>query len=216
MIVLSWSGGKDSAYALTTLRERGLPPELLLTTVSEDSGEITHHGVPGELLREQARAVGLPLVEIPIPREASDREYAARMRTAFSRPPLDRATAVAFGDLLLEDLRAYRERRLRDAGVEALFPLWKHDTAALARRIAATHTATIVVVDTATVDAALLGRRYDRELLADLPPGVDPCGENGEFHTFVSDGPCFSRPVEFALGSVRAEGRFARVVPEPA
>jgi uncharacterized protein (TIGR00290 family) len=196
-LALSWSGGKDSALALWALREElGVEPIALLTTITEDYERISMHAVRVELLRAQARATGLELVEIRIPAA-----YEARMAEAMGRPPLDQAGTVAFGDLFLEDVRAYREERLTAAGRTGLFPLWGRDTAGLAREfIAAGFEATLVSVDPSQLDPAFVGRSFDAELLADLPPDVDPCGENGEFHTFVHAGPIFSERIEVELG----------------
>lgn len=202
MIVLSWSGGKDSAIALERLRRDGTPPELLLSTIDEQSGRVTHHGTPRELLEAQALAAGLPLLEIPIPFAASAEIYSERMREAFSAPPLSNATAVAFGDIYLEDLRSYREERLAAVGVGAIFPLWGNDTAELAVEIA-THDyeAIVVSIDPSALDPNWLGRWLDPAFFADLPPSVDPCGERGEFHTFVRACPAFSRAVSVGQGA---------------
>jgi uncharacterized protein (TIGR00290 family) len=208
-VVLSWSGGKDSALALWTLREGGNPPGALLTTINEDFGRISIHGVRRELLHAQAAAVGLPLVEVGIPTECPNELYEERMATALDSPPLAEAGTFAFADLFLADIRAYREERLARVGREAIFPLWDRDTAALARQfVAAGFGATLAVVDTDQLDASFVGRRFDAALLDDLPAGVDPCGENGEFHTFVDSGPVFEAPIPVALGELRDEGRF--------
>jgi len=203
-IALSWSGGKDSALALRALREeRGIEPLALLTTITEDFDRISMHGVRRELLRAQARATGVELVEIEIPAACVNEVYEARMATALESPPLAGARTIAFADLFLADVRAYREERLAAAGREALFPLWGRDTAALAREfIAAGFEATLVCVDPSQLDPAFVGRRFDESLLADLPPEVDPCGENGEFHTFVHAGPIFDAPIEVERGDV--------------
>lgn len=154
------------------------------------------HGVRGELLRRQARAAGVPLVEVEIPAACSDDVYEQRMGRALAEAPLADARTIAFGDLFLADIRAYREERLRRVGKRAIFPLWGRDTNALAREfIAAGFEAVLVCVDLRRLDPSFAGRRFDAELLADLPPEVDPCGENGEFHTFVYAGPVFSAPI---------------------
>lgn len=203
-VVLSWSGGKDSALALWTMRAEGVEPAALLTTIDEGEDRVGTHAVPADLVRAQAAAVGLPLIEVPIPEAPSNEVYEARLAEA-----LDGVATVAFADLFLADIRAYREERLKAAGREAIFPLWGRDTAALAREfIAAGFGATLVVVDTEQLDPSFVGRRFDAELLADLPDGVDPCGENGEFHTFVDSGPIFAAPIPIALGEVRDAGRF--------
>jgi len=200
-VVLSWSGGKDSALALWTMREEGTEPVALLTTVTEDYGRVSMHAVRRELLRAQAAAVGVPLVEVGIPAACVNEVYEARMAAAMAAPPLAEAAGFAFADLFLADIRAYREERLAAIGRGALFPLWGRDTAALARRfVDAGFEATLVCVDPRRLDPSFAGRRFDATLLADLPADVDPCGENGEFHTFVSAGPIFAAPVEFEPG----------------
>ncbi|HXQ01274.1 MAG TPA: ATP-binding protein [Solirubrobacteraceae bacterium] len=200
---LSWSGGKDSALTLWDLRREGVEPGALITTVTDTYERISMHGVRRELLARQANAVGIPLVEVRIPPGCVNEVYEARMAQAFASPPLSEVEAVAFGDLFLEDIRAYREERLRANGRRGVFPLWGRDTAALAREfIAAGFQAYIACLDPRVLDASFAGRAYDEHLLADLPAGVDPCGENGEFHTFVHAGPIFSRPVACATGEV--------------
>jgi uncharacterized protein (TIGR00290 family) len=203
-VALAWSGGKDSALALRALRdEHGIEPRALMTTVTEGYERVSMHAVRRELLRRQAQAAGVPLVEVGIPPCCTDEQYRRRMAAALERDPLREVEAVAFGDLFLEDVRAYREARLAEAGREALFPLWGRDTAALAREfVAAGFAATLVCVDPRRLDPAFAGRAYDAALLADLPPGVDPCGENGEFHTFVHAGPVLTAPVACATGEV--------------
>jgi len=207
--VLSWSGGKDSALALWTMRQEGTPAATLLTTINEDYGRISIHGVRRELLQAQAAAVGLPLVEVGIPTACSNELYEERMAAALDSPALADADTFAFADLFLADIRAYREERLTRVGRVAIFPLWERDTTALARDfVAAGFGATLVVVDTEQLDAGFVGRRFDAGLLDDLPAGVDPCGENGEFHTFVDSGPIFEAPIPVAPGELRDEGRF--------
>jgi uncharacterized protein (TIGR00290 family) len=210
-VALSWSGGKDSSLALWVLREElGIEPVALLTTVTEDYDRVSMHAVRGELLRAQARATGVELVEVGIPAGCSNEVYGERMERALGRPPLSEAGTIAFADLYLEDIRAYREERLAAAGRGCLFPLWGRDTAALAREfIEAGFEATLVSVDPAQLDPSFAGRRFDEELLADLPAGVDPCGENGEFHTFVHAGPVFDQPIEVELGEVVMRDGFA-------
>jgi uncharacterized protein (TIGR00290 family) len=206
---LSWSGGKDSALVLWTLCRRLLEPEALITTVTESYERISMHGVRRELLARQAAALGIPLVEVLIPPDCVNEIYEARMAEAFAAASLSGVEMVAFGDLFLEDVRAYREQRLEAAGKRGLFPLWRRDTAALAREfIEAGFEATLVCVDPAALDAGFCGRRYNEHLLAELPPGVDPCGENGEFHTFVSAGPIFAEPIGFERGEIVKRDRF--------
>jgi uncharacterized protein (TIGR00290 family) len=161
------------------------------------------HGVRRELLARQARALGLPLVEILIPPTCVNDVYETRMAQAFAALPLSGVDAVAFGDLFLEDVRAYREQRLASADKRGVFPLWGQDTSALAREfLDAGFEATLVCVDPSALDRSFAGRRYDEQLLAELPAGVDPCGENGEFHTFVHAGPIFEAPIACATGDV--------------
>jgi uncharacterized protein (TIGR00290 family) len=200
---LSWSGGKDSALTLWALRRQGVEPEALITTVTDAYDRISMHGVRRELLAKQADAIGAPLVEVRIPPACVNDVYEARMAQAFASPPLSDVEAVAFGDLFLEDVRAYREERLAANDRRGLFPLWGRDTGVLAREfIAAGFQAYIVCLDPRALDASFAGRAYDEQLLADLPASVDPCGENGEFHTFVHAGPIFSQPVACETGEV--------------
>jgi uncharacterized protein (TIGR00290 family) len=214
-VALSWSGGKDSALALWTMRAEGAEPAVLLTTINEDHDRISIHGVRRELLHAQAAAVGLPLVEVGIPAECSDELYEERMAAALAStssgvpdqagrlaPPLADVDTFAFADLFLADIRAYREERLGRIGRTAVFPLWGRDTAALAREfIAAGFGATLVCVDPSQLDPAFAGRRFDESLLRDLPAAADPCGENGEFHTFVDAGPIFGAPIPTRRGA---------------
>jgi uncharacterized protein (TIGR00290 family) len=218
-VALAWSGGKDSALALGALRRGGTTVAALLTTFTGDYDRVSMHGVRRALVRDQAAAAGIRLVEVGIPAGCVDEVYAARMEAAFRSPPLTELDAVASGDLFLEDVRAYREERLASAGKSALFPLWGRDTTALARSFVEDgYEAYVVCVDTSMLDASFAGRKYDASLLNDLPPGIDPCGENGEFHSFVYAGPCFDRPVPCELGEqVLREGfAFADLVAAPA
>jgi uncharacterized protein (TIGR00290 family) len=202
-VALSWSGGKDSALALWMLRRRRLEPQALITTVTEGYDRISMHGVRRELLRRQADAVGLPLVEVVIPPACVNEVYEARMAEAFAEEPLSRADGVAFGDLFLEDVRAYRVERLAAGGRRGLFPLWGRNTRELSREfVDAGFEATLVCVDPRALDGSFAGRTYDERLLAELPESVDPCGENGEFHTFVHAGPVFDTPIVHAKGDV--------------
>jgi uncharacterized protein (TIGR00290 family) len=200
---LSWSGGKDSALTLWALRLQGVEPEALITTVTDAYERISMHGVRRELLAKQAEATGIPLVEVRIPPACVNEVYEARMTEAFASAPLASVEAVAFGDLFLEDVRAYREERLTASGRRGVFPLWGRDTGVLAREfIAAGFQAFIVTLDPRVLDASFAGRAYDEQLLAELPASVDPCGENGEFHTFVHAGPIFSEPIACETGEV--------------
>ena len=215
-LALAWSGGKDSALTLAALREGGEEPCALMTTVTETYDRVSMHGVRRELLARQAEAAGVPLVEVTIPPECVNAEYERRMAAALAAPPLDAAEVVAFGDLFLEDVRAYRETRLAAAGRVARFPLWGRNTAELARGfLAAGFEAYVSCVDPRQLDASFAGRRYDEALLSDLPEAVDPCGENGEFHTFVFAGPVLRGRVECEPGDrVERDGFvFADLVP---
>jgi len=201
-VALSWSGGKDSALALWVLgRDHGVVPRALVTTVTGGYDRISMHGVRRSLLALQAAAAGVPLVEVEIPAACTNEVYERRMAQALASEPLRDVEAVAFGDLFLEDVRSYREDRLATAGKRACFPLWHRDTTSLAREfIAAGFEAVLVCVDPRQLDGAFAGRRFDEGLLADLPAGVDPCGENGEFHTFVYAGPIMSAPIAVEVG----------------
>jgi uncharacterized protein (TIGR00290 family) len=218
---LSWSGGKDSALALRALRAGPDPdPSALIVTVTKEFDRVSMHGVRRELLVRQAEAVGLPLVEVEIPAACSNDVYEQRMGQALAESPLREAQTIAFGDLFLADIRAYREERLGSVGKRAGFPLWDRDTGELAREfVAAGFEAIIVCVDPAKLDPRFAGRAFDSELLADLPASVDPCGENGEFHTFVHAGPIFTEPIRCHAGEIveRDGFVFCDVVPsEPA
>jgi len=203
-IALCFSGGKDSALSLNTLRagDRFEVAELV-TTVTEGYDRISMHGVRRSLLREQAASIGLPLTEVTIPPRASNEIYERAMGEAFTRLRDRGIRRVAFGDLFLEDVRDYRLRQLGALGLECVFPLWGRPTGALARRFVDDgFRARIVCLDPAALDASFVGRPFDDAFLADLPEGVDPCGENGEFHTFVFDGPIFRRPLAVSVGEV--------------
>jgi uncharacterized protein (TIGR00290 family) len=201
---LSWSGGKDSALALHSLTAHGEPPpSALITTITADHERISMHGVRRELLRRQADAVGVDLVEVRIPAGASNEIYEASFRAALTAPALLDLKEVAFGDLFLGDVRAYRERQCAAAGRRARFPLWGRETRALAERfIELGFRARIVCLDPRRLPASFAGREFDARLLTELPEDVDPCGENGEFHTFVSDGPVFGAPIACRPGEV--------------
>jgi uncharacterized protein (TIGR00290 family) len=200
---LSWSGGKDSALALWRLRAQDIEPQALITTVTDVYDRISMHGVRRELAQAQAQSVGVPLVEVEIPPACVNEIYEERMAQAFEAQPLADVQTVAFGDLFLEDIRAYREQRLAASGRSGLFPLWGQDTTALAKEfVQAGFEAFIVCLNPRVMPASFAGRAYDESLLADLPAGVDPCGENGEFHTFVSAGPVFTEPVACLRGEI--------------
>jgi len=201
---ISWSSGKDSAFALLEARRLGTAEIVgVLTTVSEVYDRVSMHGVRNALLDRQVEALGLPCLKVPLPSPCSNDVYEQRMAVAIERIKAEGVRHVVFGDLFLDGIRAYREEKLAAVGMEAVLPLWRRDTAALAREmIACGFVADLVTVDPRQLDRGFAGRRFDRDLLADLPAGVDPCGENGEFHTFVSAGPMFSAPIAVAVGPV--------------
>ena len=210
-VILSWSGGKDSAIALMELsHDPRYTIESLLTTITAGYDRISMHGVRVSLLEEQANSLGLPLMKVIIRQGSSNEQYESAMRRILARAQADGITAVAFGDLFLEDIRQYREGKLSQIGMEALFPLWKRDTRKLAKSfLEAGFKAVLVCVDSRVLDRSFAGRAFDESLLADLPRHVDPCGENGEFHTFVNAGPIFSRPISVRQGEiVLRENRF--------
>jgi uncharacterized protein (TIGR00290 family) len=209
-ILLSWSGGKDSALALHKLRSSpDFEPAGLLTTINEDYDRISVHGVRRELLERQAESIGLPLRKVLIPKDCPNEIYEDRLAAALWEAKTQGIHHVAFGDLFLEDIRAYREKQMAALGLAPVFPVWGLDTVQLARDfIALGFQAVLVCVETEALDPAFVGRSFDEDLLRDLPPGVDPCGENGEFHTFVHAGPIFREPVEVKLGRVEGRGRF--------
>jgi uncharacterized protein (TIGR00290 family) len=202
-LALSWSGGKDSALTLWALRRDGHEPAALVTTVTEAYDRISMHGVRRTLLTRQAKAVGIPLVEVLIPPACSNDVYEQRVEQAFASEPLAGIDTVAYGDLFLDDVRAYREERLAAAGKRGLFPIWELDTSQLADQfIAAGFEATLTCVDPGQLDRSFAGRSFDRGLLTDLPAAVDPCGENGEFHTFVHAGPILRTSIECTRGDI--------------
>ncbi|HET6725436.1 MAG TPA: ATP-binding protein [Gammaproteobacteria bacterium] len=210
-LVLSWSGGKDGALALEALRA-GHEYEViaLLTTLSREHGRISMHGVRETLLDAQAAALDLPLRKIWLPENPDNDTYGKAMAAELAAMRNEGVMQVAFGDLFLEDIRAYRERQLALVGMRGVFPLWKQSTTAIARRfIDRGYRAMLTCVDTEAIDAAFAGRNYDDRLLRELPPGCDPAGENGEFHTFVYAGPSFRKSVTVRTGEcVLRDGRF--------
>jgi uncharacterized protein (TIGR00290 family) len=209
-VVMAWSGGKDSVLALEALRaDAAFHVEALLTTVTADYDRISMHGVRRSLLAAQADAIGLPLIEAPIPAAASNAAYESAFAAALAPARARGVRRVAFGDLFLADIRRYRERQLAELGMEGVFPIWRRETASLAREcIDRGYRAVLVCVDPTQVDASFAGRLYDHDLLRDLPAAADPCGENGEFHTFVFDGPLFRRPLPIEVGAVVTRGGF--------
>ncbi len=215
--MMAWSGGKDSACALWRLQQdERYEVAGLLTTLTEGFDRISMHGVRHELLAAQAEALDLPVYEVWVPQGASNATYEERMGAAVSQMLSDGVRAVAFGDLFLEDVRAYREKMLAPTGLEPLFPLWGAPTAALARRIIADgFRAVLACVDPRAVPAEFAGREYDEALLDEMPPETDPCAERGEFHTFVYDAPNFAAPIAITRGdAVEREGFvFADLLP---
>jgi uncharacterized protein (TIGR00290 family) len=210
-ILVSWSSGKDSAWMLhqLNLRHPGAV-QGLLTTTNEAFDRVAMHGVRRSLVEAQARATRLPLHVVPLPWPCSNEEYDQRMGAAVREHVSAGFTHVAFGDLFLDDVRRYRENRLAGTGLEPLFPLWKTtSTPALAREmITAGLEARITCLDPRKLDPVLAGRRFDTALLRDLPTDVDPCGENGEFHTFAYAGPMFEAPIAVTVGEVRHRDGF--------
>jgi uncharacterized protein (TIGR00290 family) len=203
-ILLSWSSGKDSAWALYMLNVQ-YPGKVraLLTTVNEAVDRVAMHAVRRDVLEAQARAAGLPLIIVPIPHPCPNEVYEARMRAAVADAVAAGFTHVAFGDLFLQDVRRYRVERLAGTGLEPLFPVWGIPTDRLADDMLRTGLrARVACVDTRVLDASFVGREFDRRLLEDLPSGVDPCGENGEFHTCVYAGPMFQEPLTLEPGEV--------------
>jgi uncharacterized protein (TIGR00290 family) len=203
-LVLSWSSGKDSAWALHCLRQRGdFRIVGLLTTLNAAFERVAMHSTRRALLEAQARAAGLPLYPVPLPWPCSNEHYEAAMRTACDAAIAEGIEAIAFGDLFLEDVRRYRVEKLAGTGLEPVFPVWGLDTRLLAEEmIAGGLRARIVCVDPKKLPAEFAGRDFDAEFLRDLPEGVDPCGENGEFHSAVYAGPMFREPIQIESGEV--------------
>lgn len=217
-LILSWSSGKDSAFALHQLRlEQTFDIVGLVTTINQVHDRVAMHAVRRELLRAQARQAGLPLFEVDLPYPCSNAEYEACMRRFVERARGLGVSALGFGDLFLEDVRAYRERQLAETGLGPVFPLWGKPTPALAREmIASGLQARLTCVDPKQIAASFAGRSFDQALLDELPPEADPCGERGEFHTFVWAGPMFESPLAVRVGEVvEREGFvFADLIPD--
>ena len=216
-IWLSWSSGKDSAWAIHELRNAGsFEVTGLITTINRDAGRVAMHAVRQELVEAQAQALGVPLVKIPIPAQCSNAVYDSAMESAMAEARTAGVQHIAFGDLFLEDIRRYREERLQSVGMTPVFPLWARPTAALAREmIDGGLRAYLTCVDPKQLEPRFAGREFDNDLLEDLPGGADPCGEKGEFHTFAFAGPMFSHPLGVMLGeTVTRDGFvFADVLP---
>src|SRR6266853_2782096 len=202
-ILFCWSGGKDSAMALHALRQDNVPIAALLTTVTETYDRISMHGVRRELLVQQAQSIGLPLHEVRIPPQCINAIYEARMEEALRIHYDAGVRQVAFGDIFLEDLRAYREKNLARIGMTALFPIWKRDTRELIHFFHQQHFRAIAAcIDSKVLGPSFAGRELDESFFQDLPANVDACGENGEFHTFVFDGPIFQSPILIRTGEI--------------
>ena len=210
--ILSWSGGKDSAMALYEVQRAGdWEIQGLLTTITQGYDRVCMHGVRTALVEQQAAALGLPLDKVYLGRNESQEKYDAKMGGYLACCRARDIDTVVFGDIFLEDVRQYRRRNLARAGMQAVFPLWGRDTHVLAERfLHVGFQAIVTCVDLHALTPGFVGRRYDSALLADLPPEADPCGERGEFHSFVYDGPLFAKPVPFRTGqTIVRENRFA-------
>lgn len=210
-VVMSFSSGKDCAYALYRLtQDPDYSVKSLLTTMTRTYNRISMHGIRQELLQQQAQAIGLPLDIVWIEPDSSNEAYQHAMFNQLNRYKQQNLRHIAFGDLFLEDVRSYREKMNGEAGITSLFPIWGTPTSKLSSEIIKQGFKSVVVcVDTKQLDPSFCGREYDENFLQDLPPGVDPCGENGEFHTFCYDGPIFAKPVRFSRGDrVLRDDRF--------
>ena len=219
-VLLSWSSGKDCAWALHLLRQQpGIELVGLLTTLNDEFQRVAMHGTRRSVLEAQAEAARLPLWSVPLPWPCSNEVYEQRMAEVCDRAIREQVDAIAFGDLFLPDIRAYREKQLKPTGLEPLFPLWEIPTAALARdMMAGGLRAKLVCVDTKQLPGSFAGREFDAALLDALPPETDPCGERGEFHTCAYAGPMFTAPVQLEAGEVvdRDGFVFADFLPKPA
>ncbi|WP_294674423.1 diphthine--ammonia ligase [uncultured Fluviicola sp.] len=198
----NWSGGKDSTLALyKVLQDKQFDIRYLLTTLNEEADRISMHGVRSELLTAQAESLGIPAKKVHLPASSDMQAYESVMSTAIEELKSEGISDCIFGDIFLEDLRTYREGKLREVSISAHFPLWKRNTEELMREFIDLGFKTIVVcVDSSKLDESFAGRVIDHQFLSDLPDNVDPCGENGEFHTFVFDGPIFRHPISFQTG----------------
>jgi uncharacterized protein (TIGR00290 family) len=201
-VLLSWSSGKDSAWALHVLRRQaGLEIVGLITTINSAFDRVAMHSTRRALVEMQAAAAGLPLVPVPLPWPCSNADYECAMKAVCDQAVAQGVSAIAFGDLFLADIRAYRERQLANTGLEPLFPLWQIPTDELAQEmIRSGLQARLVCVDPKALPSNFAGRDFDQQFLRDLPAGVDPCGENGEFHTFAHAGPMFRQPIPIIAG----------------
>jgi uncharacterized protein (TIGR00290 family) len=202
--LLSWSSGKDSAWALHKLQHSNdIEVMGLFTTINRVHRRVAMHAVSDRLLRAQARAVGFPLQELEIPYPCSDAKYARVMERFLAEAATQGIKKIAFGDLALQDIRRYREEKMRHTGIEPVFPIWGTPTNVLSRElIEAGFRMLVTCIDLRSVPRELIGRQYDKTFLKELPDGVDACGENGEFHTFVFDGPIFKEPLQVQPGRI--------------
>jgi len=203
-VIVSWSGGKDSALSLYEIKRGGHYQVVsLLTSISEQYDRVSMHGVGREMLERQAQALGLPLIEIPLPGDCSEEEYESRLLDVLGQVKADGINHVVFGDIFLEWIKEYREKNLARVGMTPVLPIWGRKTAELSRSfVALGFRAVITCVDTKVVPGSFLGRVFDEQFLAELPPGVDPDGENGEFHSFVFAGPIFRESIPYTPGKV--------------
>lgn len=204
-ILFAWSGGKDSAMALHKIQQEGCYEiAALLTTVTEDYDRISMHGVRRVLLEQQAESLGIPLEIVYLTKNSSNEEYDSRMReTLLQYKNKADVSSVCFGDIFLEDIREYRENNLSKAGMDGIFPLWKRNTTELAHEFMKKGFKSIITcIDSNAIDKKFAGRKFDEDFLNELPEKVDPCGENGEFHSFVYDGPIFQKPIAVETGEI--------------
>lgn len=217
--LLSWSSGKDSAWSLHLLRQQNEYEIVgLLTTFNRAADRVAMHGVRRSLVRAQAEAAGIPLWEVDLPWPCSNDDYECAMKQACEKAVASGIECVAFGDLFLRDIREYREKQLRGTGLQLIFPVWGIPTSALAEEvIGAGLRAKLACIDAKQISADFAGREFDAQLLSDLPASADPCGENGEFHSFVYAGLMFSRPVPVEVGEIvmREQFAYADLLPRP-
>lgn len=203
-VLFTWSGGKDSAMALYELQiTNSYEISALLTTITEDYDRVSMHGVQSILIEQQAESIGIPLEKIYITKNSSNEEYETKMRSKLAIYKNQGISSVVFGDIFLEDLRKYREENLSKIGMKGIFPIWKRDTTELAHTfIDLGFKAVITCIDSNVIDKKFVGRKFDRQFLSELPPTVDPSGENGEFHSFVYGGPMFQKEILHSRGEV--------------